>query len=42
MSIHVQYAPYKLKQGDWNSRREEFADNVIECIGKLRAESERV
>jgi phytoene dehydrogenase-like protein len=29
MSIHVQYAPFKLKQGDWNSRREEFGDIVI-------------
>lgn len=32
MSIYVQYAPYKLKQGDWNSRREEFADNVIDVL----------
>ena len=30
MSIHVQFAPYKLKQGDWTTRREEFASNVIE------------
>lgn len=29
MSIYVQYAPYKLKEGDWNSRREEFADTVV-------------
>jgi phytoene dehydrogenase-like protein len=32
MSIHVQYAPYKLKHGDWNSRRDEFADRVIEVL----------
>jgi phytoene dehydrogenase-like protein len=32
MSIYVQYAPYKLKDGDWNSRREEFADNVINVL----------
>ncbi len=32
MSIHVQYAPYKLKQGDWNSRRNEFADKVIDVL----------
>ncbi len=32
MSIYVQYAPYELKTGDWNSRREEFADNVINTI----------
>jgi phytoene dehydrogenase-like protein len=29
MSVYVQYAPYKLKDGDWRSRREEFADTVI-------------
>jgi len=28
MSIHVQFAPYKLK-GDWSTRREEFEKNVI-------------
>jgi phytoene dehydrogenase-like protein len=32
MSIHVQYAPYKLKTGDWNSRREEFADKAIDVL----------
>lgn len=32
MSVYVQYAPYKLKQGDWNSRREEFADNVVKVL----------
>jgi phytoene dehydrogenase-like protein len=29
MSVSVQYAPYKLKEGDWASRREEFGDEVI-------------
>jgi len=29
MSVYVQYAPYKLKEGDWTSRREEFADTVV-------------
>ena len=29
MSIHVQFAPYKLKQGDWTTRRDEFANNVM-------------
>jgi phytoene dehydrogenase-like protein len=28
MSIHVQFAPYKLN-GDWRTRREEFENNVI-------------
>ena len=29
MSIHVQFAPYKLKHGDWNTRRDEFSANVL-------------
>jgi phytoene dehydrogenase-like protein len=33
MSIQVQYTPLKLKEGDWNSRRAEFADKVIEVLG---------
>jgi phytoene dehydrogenase-like protein len=32
MSVYIQYAPYKLKGGDWNSRREEFADNTIDVL----------
>ena len=32
MSIHVQFAPYKLKQGDWTTRREEFAENVLDVL----------
>jgi phytoene dehydrogenase-like protein len=32
MSVYVQYAPYKLKDGDWNSRREEFADMVVRTL----------
>lgn len=32
MSIHVQYAPYKLKEGDWNSRREEFGDLIVNVL----------
>jgi len=34
MSVHVQFAPYKLKTGDWNSRREEFGDTVVNCLGE--------
>ncbi|HEY6659874.1 MAG TPA: NAD(P)/FAD-dependent oxidoreductase [Pyrinomonadaceae bacterium] len=34
MSIHVQFAPYKLKQGDWTTRRDEFAGNVINQLEK--------
>lgn len=32
MSVSVQYAPYKLKEGDWTSRREEFANNVVDVL----------
>jgi phytoene dehydrogenase-like protein len=32
MSIYVQFAPYKLKEGDWTNRRDEFADTVIETL----------
>jgi phytoene dehydrogenase-like protein len=32
MSVYVQYAPYQLKAGDWNSRRDEFADNAINVL----------
>ena len=34
MSIYVQFAPYNLKTGDWNSRREEFADNVVNQLSR--------
>jgi phytoene dehydrogenase-like protein len=32
MSIHVQFAPYKLRNGDWTGRRDEFASNVIDKL----------
>lgn len=32
MSVHVQYAPYKLKEGDWNARREELGNNVVKVL----------
>jgi phytoene dehydrogenase-like protein len=32
MSIHVQFAPYKLRQGDWTTRRVEFANSVIDKL----------
>jgi phytoene dehydrogenase-like protein len=34
MSIHVQYAPYHLKRGDWNSRRDELLDVVLNTISE--------
>jgi phytoene dehydrogenase-like protein len=32
MSLHVQYAPYKLKQGDWASRRDALGELVVERV----------
>jgi phytoene dehydrogenase-like protein len=32
MSIHSQFAPYELKTGDWNSRREELGDAVVNAL----------
>src|SRR5438552_1256233 len=32
MSIHAQFAPYKLKHGDWNSRREELGDAIVKAL----------
>jgi len=32
MSIHAQFAPYHLQDGDWNSRREELGDTVVNAL----------
>jgi phytoene dehydrogenase-like protein len=32
MSIHAQFAPYKLKEGDWDSRREELGDVIVDTL----------
>ncbi len=32
MSIYVQFAPYRLKEGEWTTRREEFADAVVKTL----------
>lgn len=32
MSVHVQFAPYQLKAGDWQTRCEEFGDSVIDLL----------
>jgi phytoene dehydrogenase-like protein len=32
LSVHVQYAPYQLTNGNWKSRREEFGDAVIRAL----------
>ena len=32
MSIYVQFAPYNLKEGTWDERREEFGDAVVNTL----------
>jgi len=34
VSIFVQYAPYKLAEGDWDSQREAFGDRCIEALAR--------
>ena len=34
MSCFVQYAPYHLKEGSWDDKREEFGDTVIDTIAE--------
>ena len=34
MSCFVQYAPYNLKEGTWEGRREEFGDAVINTVSE--------
>jgi phytoene dehydrogenase-like protein len=35
MSCFVQYAPYKLKEGTWDEKREAFGDNVIDTVAEF-------
>jgi phytoene dehydrogenase-like protein len=35
MSVFVQFAPYTLKEGDWNTRRDEFADTVVDQLARF-------
>jgi phytoene dehydrogenase-like protein len=42
MSVHVQYAPYKLKNGDWNSRREEFGDLIVDVLSDFAPNLKRL
>jgi len=34
MSISMQYAPYRLKKGDWESRREDLGDVVVKTLAE--------
>jgi phytoene dehydrogenase-like protein len=35
MSVFAQYAPYRLAEGDWESRREEIGDRVLASVGRF-------
>ncbi len=34
MSCFVQYAPYNLKEGNWDEKRDEFGDTVVDTIAE--------
>ncbi|MBI4164470.1 MAG: NAD(P)/FAD-dependent oxidoreductase, partial [Acidobacteria bacterium] len=34
LSCFVQYAPYKLREGTWDEKREAFGDNVIDTVAE--------
>jgi phytoene dehydrogenase-like protein len=34
MSCFVQYAPYRLSDGDWDARREAFGDTVVDTLAE--------
>jgi phytoene dehydrogenase-like protein len=42
MSIHAQFAPSELKNGDWNSRREELGDAVINELANYAPDLKRL
>jgi phytoene dehydrogenase-like protein len=35
LSCFVQYAPYHLKEGTWDQKREEFGDTVVDTISEF-------
>ena len=37
MSIVAQFAPYKLKAGDWKGKRDALGDAVVDDDRRLRA-----
>ena len=34
LSCFVQYAPYKLREGTWDEKREAFGDTVVDTISE--------
>ena len=35
MSVHVQYAPYRLREGGWESRRDALGDAVVSTLASV-------
>jgi phytoene dehydrogenase-like protein len=42
MSCFVQYAPYHLKEGTWDEKREEFGDTVVNTISEFAPNLKRI
>jgi phytoene dehydrogenase-like protein len=42
MSCFVQYAPYRLRQGTWDDKREAFGDNVVETVSEYAPNLKRI
>ena len=38
LSCFVQYAPYKLREGTWDEKREAFGDTVVDTHRRVRAQ----
>ena len=34
MSVYMQYAPFKLKNGDWNGQRDALGDAVVKTLAQ--------
>jgi phytoene dehydrogenase-like protein len=41
MSVHVQFAPYKLRGADWDSRRDALGDAVLKTLAHYAPDVER-
>jgi phytoene dehydrogenase-like protein len=42
ISIHAQFAPYRVKNADWNSRREELGDIVVNELSNYAPDLKRL
>ena len=41
MSIYMQYAPYKLRDADWDSQRDALGDTIVQALARVRTGSAR-